>query len=113
MPDVAALVDTVRLLIADTDVEHVVYTDPEVEQFLELEGMHARFAAARALETYAAHIAQVAGPVRGLLDIRVGGEQSANTLLAVADRLRQGRPSAPRTVYAKPGMVTQGRRVWL
>lgn len=85
-----AQLDDVRLLIADTDPADQVFSDPQITQFLLLELNSTRNAAARALETHAAHIAQVAGPVRGLLDIRVGGEQSAGVLLQVARKLRGG-----------------------
>lgn len=79
----------VRLLIADTDPDNEVFTDEDIERFYALEGSKRR-AAARALETHAASIAQLAGPIRGLLDIRVGGEQSAQVLLNVARSLRTG-----------------------
>jgi hypothetical protein len=81
----------VRLLIADTDASNEVFTDAEIERFYALEGSSKRNAAARALETHAAHIAQISGAVRGLLDIRVGGEASAGVLLRVARSLRGGR----------------------
>lgn len=79
-----------RLLIADTDfVGGYVYEDQDLDAFYTNEGS-VKAAAARALEVYAANIAQLAGPVRGLLDIRVGGEQSAQVLLTVARRYRSG-----------------------
>lgn len=90
MTDVADIA-AVRLLIADTDPDEQIYSDGHILQFLAIEHGHPRRAAARALETYAAHIAQVAGPIRGLLDLRLGGEQSADVLLDVAARLRGGR----------------------
>lgn len=91
MPDpeaLAQLVDDLRLMIVDLDPEHEVYTDMQLERFLAIERYRLRSAAAAALESYAAHLAQVAGPVRGLLDLRVGGEQSANVLREIAKRWR-------------------------
>jgi hypothetical protein len=83
--------EQLRLLIADTDISNEIFTSTDLDRFFTVERSSVRNAAARALETYAAHIAQVAGPVRGLLDIRVGGEQSAGVLLRVARSLRGGR----------------------
>lgn len=90
--DLAELVDLVRLLIADVEPTEQVYQDFELESLLHLEAYEPKLAAAQALDTYASHIAQVAGPVRGLLDIRVGGEQSARVLFEHAGRLRSQVP---------------------
>lgn len=90
--ELADLIQDVRLLIADADPGEMAFADDKIERFLALENHRPMRAAARALETYAAHIAQVSGVVRGLLDIRVGGEQSAATLMAVARSLRRGQP---------------------
>jgi hypothetical protein len=92
--DLADRIDLVRLLIVDLDSANQMYTDPQISEFLESECWETRLAAAEALDSYATHIAQVAGPIRGLLDIRIGGEQSAAVLRGRADRLRS------RVVYA-------------
>lgn len=91
--DLLERIDDVRLLIADLD-DAQVFDDLQLTQFLRLEDYHVKRGAALALETYASHIAQVAGPVRGLLDIRIGGEQSAATLRAVASAWRSQSPRA-------------------
>lgn len=85
--DLVERIDDLRLLIADVD-DAQVFDDLQLTQFLRLEGWRVKRGAALALETYASHIAQVAGPVRGLLDIRIGGEQSAAALRAVAGAWR-------------------------
>lgn len=92
--DLADRIDLVRLLIVDLDTANQIYTDTQITLFLSSECWETRLASAEALDSYATHIAQVAGPIRGLLDIRVGGEQSAAVLRGRADRLRS------RVVYA-------------
>lgn len=92
--DLLERIDDVRLLIADLDEANRVFDDLQLTQLLRLEDYHVKRGAALALETYASHIAQVAGPVRGLLDIRIGGEQSAATLRAVASAWRSQSPRA-------------------
>ena len=78
-----------RLLIADTDfLGGYVFEDEDLEAFYANEGESVYRAAAAALDVHAKNIAILAGPVRGLLDIRVGGEQSARILMDAAKRLR-------------------------
>lgn len=78
-----------RLLIADTDfVGGYVFTDDELQNFYGNEGESVYRAAARALEVHAVSIAQTIGAVRGLLDIQLGGRESANVLTDAAKRLR-------------------------
>ena len=45
--------DKVRLLITDTDREHEIFTNVEIDTFLEIEGSVVKLAAALALETIA------------------------------------------------------------
>ena len=45
--------DKVRLLITDTDREHEIFTNIEIDTFLEMEGSVVKLAAALALETIA------------------------------------------------------------
>lgn len=104
----------VRLLVADTDVDNPVYNDDQYTRFLGMESGHVDRAAARALETYAVHLAQVSGVVRGLLDIQVGGDQAAGILLRRADQLRAGTAGTTAggrygTVFPRAGLVGQGR----
>lgn len=86
--DLDALIGDVRLLAVDVDPAYEVFTDEQLSQFLALECWDPRLAAAHALETMAADLAEKAGVVRGLLDIRVGSEQSAAVLRARAESLR-------------------------
>jgi hypothetical protein len=83
----AAELEQIRLLVADLDADNPVFTDAHYELFLELSDGTVKKAAAVALRTCAVDVAQQAGPLRALLDVELGGRDSAAILNARADQL--------------------------
>lgn len=80
----------VRLRIADTntsDADQQIFTDAEIDAFLEMEGT-VRLAAAMALETIAANQVQVLKVIR-ILDLQTDGAAVARELRMQAQALRE------------------------
>lgn len=81
-------IDTIRLLINDTAAagNGQVFTDPEVQSFLDLEG-DVKLAAAQALDVIASNEALVKQRIR-TLDLQTDGPAVATALRAHAELLR-------------------------
>lgn len=77
----------VRLLISDVDQANEVFTDPELQAFLDLEG-DVRLAAAQALETQASNEALVFKKIRAERLMQTDGPAVAQSLMDRAALLR-------------------------
>lgn len=77
----------VRLLINDLDPTALVFTDPDIEVFLALEGDSIKLAAAQALDTIASNESLVKQRIR-TLDLQTDGPAVAKDLREHAARLR-------------------------
>ena len=80
--------DRVRLLITDTDREHEIFTNVEIDAFLDMEGDDVYGAAALALETIATNEALTLKVIK-LLDLQTDGAKLAETLMKRAEKLRE------------------------
>ena len=80
--------DKVRLLITDTDREHEIFTNIEIDAFLDMEEDDIRGAAALALETIATNEALTLKVIK-LLDLQTDGAKLAETLMKRAEKLRE------------------------
>jgi len=80
--------DKVRLLITDTDREHEIFTNIEIDTFLEIEGSVVKLAAALALETIATNEALTLKVIK-LLDLQTDGAKLAEVLMKRAEKLRE------------------------
>lgn len=77
----------VRLLLNDVDPAAVVFTDPELEALLDLEGGSVKRAAAQAIDTNATNMVLATRVLRSQ-DITTDGAKVADAMRAHADRLR-------------------------
>jgi hypothetical protein len=77
----------VRLLIPDTDTSRPVFSNAEIDAFLELEGTNVRRAAALALDVIASNETQVLKVIQ-ILDLRTDGAALSKELRARAADLR-------------------------
>jgi hypothetical protein len=85
--DVATSRGRVRLLITDTDGDHAIFTDAEVDAFLALESSSVKRAAATALDQIASSEALVQKRIK-LLDLSTDGPSVAKALREHAALLR-------------------------
>jgi hypothetical protein len=83
-------VGTVRLLISDTSPENGgrIFTDTEIQAFLDLEGGAVKLAAAQALDAIASNEAMVSKRIR-TLDLQTDGPAVAKALRDHAANLRE------------------------
>lgn len=81
-------VKQVRLLIADLDDNNPVFTKDQIEGYLALEGQNPKRAAASALAAIAISEAMIAKVIR-TQDLHTDGAKLADSLRALADRLRK------------------------
>lgn len=81
-------VGKVRLLLNDVDAAAEVFTDNEVQAFLDLEGGSVKRAAAQAIDTNATNEA-LASKVLRTQDLATDGAKVADAMRKHADRLRQ------------------------
>jgi hypothetical protein len=86
--DTATPVGLTRLLCADTDPAHPIFTDAEIAAFVTLEGFP-RLAAALALETIASSEALVSKKIRTQDGLSTDGPAVAAELRARAQSLRE------------------------
>jgi hypothetical protein len=77
----------VRLLCQDFDVEEMIFSDDEIQAFLDLNSADIRWAAAQALEVVAANETYVQKRIT-LLDLQTDGPAEAKMLLQLAKNLR-------------------------
>lgn len=84
--DVSTDAGLVRLLINDTDMTALLFSDPQIGAFLAMEGTVKR-AAAQALDTIASNEAMVFKAIR-IMDLSVDGPKVAAELRARAKELR-------------------------
>lgn len=77
----------VRMRITDRDENNAVFTDAEIEAFLDMEGS-VNLASAAALETIAANEALVLKRIE-VLDLKTDGPAVAKALMDLAARLRE------------------------
>ena len=77
----------VRLLCTDSDTNQQIFTDAEIDAFLEIEGSSVRLAAAAALERIAATQALLLKKLV-MLDLETDGPAVAKELRELAARLR-------------------------
>lgn len=77
----------VRLLLNDVDRTDQVFTDPEIDAFLQLEGGAVKRAAAQAIDTNASNEV-LASKVLRTQDLATDGAKVADALRAHAQRLR-------------------------
>ena len=80
-------VSKVRLLINDVDGENRIFSDDEINVFIEFEGDNLRLAAAQALDAIASNEALVSKRIR-TLGLSTDGPAVAKALRDHADRLR-------------------------
>ncbi len=78
----------VRLLITDTDEASPIFSDAQIEAFLDIEGDVLKLGAARALETIAVNEALVQKRIK-LLDLSTDGPAVAKALQDAAKHLRE------------------------
>jgi len=81
-------VGKVRLLLNDVDEQSLVFSDDEIEAFLELEGDSVKRAAAQAIDTNASNEV-LASKVLRTQDLSTDGAKVADALRKHADRLRE------------------------
>jgi hypothetical protein len=79
--------DKVRLLITDTNREKEIFTNYEIDTFLDMEDDDVHYAAALAMETIANSEALTL-KVISLLDLKTDGAKLADSLRDGADRMR-------------------------
>lgn len=87
----------VRLLATDTDTSNQIFSDAEVDAFLNLHGADVLYAAAEALDTIATNEALVL-KVLSVMDVSTSGDRLAAALMARADKLRKQSDEHPATV---------------
>jgi len=80
--------DQVRLLITDSDPEHYIFTNVEIDNFLIMEDNNIKLASATALDTIATNEALVLKVIK-LLDLQTDGAKLAETLMKRAEKLRE------------------------
>ena len=85
--DPATDIGKVRLLLNDVDTASYVFTDAEVQAFLDLEGGSVKLAAAQAIDTNADNEV-LASKVLRTQDLTTDGAKLARALHARADALR-------------------------
>ena len=85
--DVSTNAGKVRLLIADTDSEHAIFQDDEIDAFLSLENGSIRLAAAQAIDTIATSEALILKVIRAL-DLQTDGAKLAEALFKRGRELR-------------------------
>lgn len=94
----------VRLLITDTDVSNSIFSDEEIQQFLNLTSIDGnidvRLAAAMGLETMAASEAYVQKKI-SMLDLSTDGPSVAKSLREAAQRLRDQVENEPAFGWAE------------
>jgi len=97
-------VGRVRLLITDTDIENPIFSDEEIEQFLNLTSVDSetdvRLAAALGLETMAASEAYVQKKL-SMLDLSTDGPAVAKSLREAAMKLREQVENEPAFGWAE------------
>lgn len=77
----------VRMLIPDRVQADAIFTDEELDAYLEMNGDSVKYAAADALDTIASDQAMVLKVIT-LLDLRTDGPATAKSLMDRADKLR-------------------------
>lgn len=87
MGQYAEKVKLVRLLTGDKAVDDYIFTDDEVESFLELSNGNVYYAAADVLDTIAANAAYTL-KVLTILDVTTNGQATAEAIRASAAALR-------------------------
>lgn len=87
MGQYAEKVKLVRLLTGDKAVDDYIFTDDEVESFLELSNGNVYYAAADALDAIAANAAYTL-KVLTILDVTTNGQATAEAIRASAAALR-------------------------
>lgn len=80
-------VGKVRLLVCDVDEDRLVFTDAQIQAFLDLEGGSVKRAAAQAIDTNADNEA-LASKVLRSQDLSTDGAKVADAMRKHADRLR-------------------------
>jgi hypothetical protein len=78
----------VRLLCQDFDIAEPIFSDAEIQAFLDLNAQDIRFAAAQALEVIAANEVYVQKRIH-LLDLQTDGPREAEQLMKLAVKLRE------------------------
>lgn len=85
--DYSTTVGQVRLLVCDVDEDRLVFTDPQVQVFLDLEGENVKRAAALAIDTNATNEA-LASKVLRSQDLQTDGAKVADAMRKHAAALR-------------------------
>jgi hypothetical protein len=85
--DPSTTIGHIRLLIADTDSTHPIFTDEEVNASIAMEGSYPRMCAAMLLESLAANRARLAS-VAAVLDIKLSAAEAAKELRELATLFR-------------------------
>lgn len=91
--DVTTSIGKVRMLIPDRVEEHALFTDAEIQAYLEMNDSSVKRAAAEALETIASDNAMVLKVIT-IMDLSTNGAATASALMARAARLRQSADDA-------------------
>ena len=118
MGQYADKVKLVRLLTGDKAVDDYIFTDDEMESFLELNNGNVYYAAADALDAIAANAAYTL-KVLTILDVTTNGQATAEAILASAVALRaKADADAANTIVcgvanvATPQLPTHWRPWW-
>lgn len=91
--DASTSIGKVRMLIPDRDEQHAVFTDEEIQAYLEMNDSSVKRAAAEALETIASDNAMTL-KVISLLDLSTNGAATSSALMARAAKLRESADQA-------------------
>lgn len=118
MGQYADKVKLVRLLTGDKAVDDYIFTDDEMESFLELNNGNVYYAAADALDAIAANAAYIL-KVLTILDVTTNGQATAEAIRASAVALRaKADADAANTIVcgvanvATPQLPTHWRPWW-
>lgn len=85
--DVTTTIGKVRLLCQDFDLTEMIFSDAEIQAFLDLNEQDLRWAAAQALDVIAANEVYVQKRIK-LLDLNTDGPAEATALIKIAAGLR-------------------------
>jgi hypothetical protein len=101
--------DACRLIIGDTDEDHVLFSDAEISTFLAMESNDVRYAAAAALDSIASSQARILKVTR-LMDLSVDGVAVAKALREHAKQLRADSDGDGAFEIAQQVFTPSGRR---